>query len=236
MRRLLMVALVLQTAACAGAPDPAGSVQPTAGSGDGIADVLPVSCEDGVLSIGVERVRVHADGLHVQVAELPDRGTSVEIRSPDDPDLLEIGSGGAAHDTGLTVLDTVAPGTVLVRCYPDDGPRHMLSISDDDETMSVEIVDDGGHWAEPERLDCGGVVAHMIPDYGAPPAPPAEPVEPLARAVDTAGREGAEVRTYGYPAGTTRWASVAIDSRIVSRSSYVRDGTGWRVVGSTGCE
>ncbi len=236
MRRLLMVALVLQTAACVGAPASPVSVPAIEGSGDGIADVLPVSCADGVLSIGVERARVHADGLHVQVAELPDRGTSVEIRSPDDPDLLEVGSGGAAHDTGLTIIDTVAPGTVLVRCYSDDGPRHMLSIIDDDEAMSVEIVDDGRHWTEPERLDCGGVVARMIPDYGSLPAPPAEPVEPLARAVDTADREGAEVRTYGYPAGATRWASVVIDDQIVSRSSYVRDGTGWRVVGSTSCE
>lgn len=229
---LLALGIVAVANACGGSPGP--PLPAVAGPNGGTADVLQVSCSDGVLTLGADRVEVDADGLHVEVEALPDDGTSVEFRSPDEPE-LEVGSGGAAHTTGRTVIDTVAPGPLLVRCHPEDGPRHFLGITEDEEARAVEVVDSGGYWVPPDPLDCTGPVARMIPDYATPPAPPVEPAEPLADAVDTTGRDGAEVRTHGYPGGRLRWASIVVDGDVVSRGTYERDGASWRVVGSTSC-
>jgi hypothetical protein len=240
MRRLIMIALILQTAACAGAADPAADVfaedVPAAppSASDAIADVLPVSCADGTLTLGAARVRVHADGLHLEVAELADRGISVQLKAPGDPPSHGVASAGSAFNTGLTVIDTVAPGTVLVRCNGDDGPRHTFAIADDVEAVSLTIVDDGGHWVQPEGLECSNTM-RMIPTYVSAAAPPAEPAEPLADAVDMSARPGADVRTYGYPHGLTRWASLVDDGQVVSLGTYERDGTSWRTVGLTAC-
>jgi hypothetical protein len=247
MRRLIMIALILQTAACAGAADPAPDVPaedvfaedvPAAppSASDAIADVLPVSCADGTLTLGAARVRVHADGLHLEVAELADRGISVQLSAAGDPPSHGVASAGSAFNTGITVIDTVAPGTVLVRCNGDDGPRHTLAITDDVEAVSLTIVDDEGHWVQPEGLECNNTnVIRAIPTYGTAAAPPAEPAEPLADAVDMSARAGADVRTYGYPHGLTRWASLVDDGQVVSLGTYERDGTSWRMVGSTAC-
>lgn len=232
------VAVVLSACGVAAEDDSAGR-QPAVH--DDLVEVLDVRCDDGDLHLGSNRVRTHPDGVHVHVRELPDDGTTVELTNVDPPDAPMGGGGrGGAYEVGIAVLNMVAPGPVLVRCYPDAGPRHFLSAHEDADSVVVEVVDEVGHWRWPDGGACDSMVSGTIFDYGVGGLPDVDEREQLGQLDQAAamhlGLAPEAVQTFGYEQGTWRWAGVVQDGKLEALASFENVGGIWRVQTSSRCE
>lgn len=193
---------------------------------DPVTDVLEVSCAEHGTVVTTPRVRAQPDGVHLRIVALPGDGTSVELAGS------EVERRGGAHRAGDSVIDTVGPGDVLVRCYPDGGPRHFLSAADDPESVAIEIVDADGHWRDPGDLECRtDLVQSTIYDYAADETiddreekPPLEVV-----ASERFAQPGGEIEIAGYEQADRRWVRLSQDGRVVALARYSNEGGTWVV-------
>jgi hypothetical protein len=235
-RVLLSVTAAIVLSACAMAEADEASRLPAV-HGD-LAGVLAVRCVDGEVQVDSDRVRTRPNGVHIRVEELPEDGTTVELANTDASAAPPGGGRGRAGGIGVTVLDTIAPGPVLVRCFPDDGPRHFLPAHDDDTSVAVEVVDEGGHWRSPGSWTCEYSETFLVFDYGPPPdVRERQHVPQLVDAASThLGVPPEAVQTFGYERGTWRWAGVVQDSTLEALTSFKDTGGVWLVQTSTRCE
>lgn len=220
-----------------GAAAAAGAAATAGGLGEA-SEVLTVACSDEGIEVEGRRVIAGPDGVHLDVRSLPADGTTVELASVSAGGVgKQAGSLGGAHEVGSRVIDTVTPGQVLVRCYPDHGPRHFQSAEQDPESLPIQVVGPDANWAPIPDLDCSGPVAHVIYDHAAAPSEVGETVHPL---VDTAaadlGQSRDDIEIFGFGDGRRRWAGVRKEGVFVTVASYVADGEGWRITGATSCD
>lgn len=202
------------------------------------ADVLTVSCRQGAIRVGAARVRTKADGLHLHVLALPHDGTSVEVsNSRQGIDGRLLGGLGGASSLGVTVIATVAPGEILVRCYPDEGPRHFQSADEDAQAVTVEVVDQANHWRELPRSGCDAMGVAIYDHFTKPnpgDGPPTIALEEVAASDLNQPRE--IIRTFGYENADIRWAGVIRANRLTTFGSYQRHGDSWRLKSTTSCD
>jgi hypothetical protein len=232
---LLSVTVAIVLSACAVAEADEASRLPVV-RGDA-AGLLSVRCVDDEVRVDGDRVRTRPDGVHIRVEELPDDGTTVELANADASAVPLGGGGGGVGGIGVTVLDTIAPGPVLVRCFPDDGPRHFLTAHDDENSVVVEVVDEGGHWRSPVNWTCEPT-GYLVFDYGGPSnVREREQARQLVDAASThLGVPPEAVQTFGYERGRWRWAGVVQDSTLEVLASFKDTGGVWLVQTSTRCE
>ncbi len=206
-----------------------------------VAETLDIACGAGAsgLELGARRVRTQPGGVPLSVV-VPDDGTSVEVTQTG---VRRAGTPvwEGVYETGDAVLERIAPGRALVRCYPEDGPRHMMDASEDPESVAVEIVDADGHWQAARELECESELRqNMIVDYAAPAgpsgreAPPAEPVVGVARE-DLPVSPGDTLEAVGYAEARERVVEVVRDGRVVISARYTLSRGSWLLGGYEAC-
>lgn len=225
-------------------PVPAGDPveEPDARSLPGpVAETLDVACGAGgsSLELGARRVRTRPGGVPVSVV-VPDDGTSVEVTQ------TGVRRAGApvwegVYETGDAVLERIAPGRALVRCYPDAGPRHTMGADEDPAAVAIEIVDADGHWKAPRELECeSGLRQNTVVDYAAPAGRGGREAPPKGSPVDVARQDlpvspGDTLEAAGYAEGRARVVEVVRDGRVVISGRYTLSQGSWLLGGYEAC-
>jgi hypothetical protein len=248
---VLGIAAAMMLAGCAAQPEPSGvsSAAPTAGSARASAaasqtasapatqpslqpspdaspiatraaapSALRVDCTETGTSVVTDSVATQPDGVHFLVRSVA-RGRAFQIDG--------VGGDNAFASTELppeeTLVWAVPPGPIRIWCGPTD-PAEA-------DWVAVQVIDPMSTYV-PVELTCASA-AHGSNDYGA--GARGEQGEPVAitRRHLRGLRPGDAVEHAGYPATAERKVRVVRDGAIAAVATYVPDGHGGWLIGST---
>jgi hypothetical protein len=220
--RLLVIAVLLTTAACADVPPPVRDA--AAGSSAGMPQVAEIVCEsDGSTTVRTPEVVVQADGIHVHVVN----------------HLSEPASLGALRWDAVPgetdFVSVAAPGSVDAACWQYS--KH--STGEAPRARPVRVLDPRGIYVGGE-LDCARTSVGTIYEFHRQPGE--SPVEagpvPLDAARSAIGglKESDELIRTGYPQQVDGGVVVSREGRWVAAFSFINlDGREWAVAASTIC-
>lgn len=197
-------------------PPPDGS--PTATSGAVAPSALLVECTETGTSVATDSVAPLRDGVHFLVSSVaPGRAFQID----------GVGGDNALASTELppeeTLVWAVPPGLIRIWCGPTD-PTEA-------DWVAVRVVDPLSTYV-PVHLTCASAT-HGSTDYGAGErGEHGEPVA-IARRHLRGLRPGDSVEHAGYPATAERKVRVIREGAIVAVATYIPDGHGGWLIGST---
>ncbi len=235
--RAAVWALALGAVAMSGCSDSAAEVerQPDPVG----AEAVVVTCTLDTTTVDHAVVAAATDGVHLTVAD--ETGHELLVRTENTAE-EEDRVGLQFPPAGEHVLQ-LAPGHHLVLCSEQDGPEHMLSPSESDESVELQVVDPTGSWVS-GLLECSsGMRSGEVRDYGGGgtgdhSAPVTPPLELVRDDLGATFNDGDVLEQVGYEEQTITTSTnirLVRDDHTIAVAGVEGGDPYWRIGGWTKC-